>query len=83
MRLKGRFARVIAVIAGISFISAVALNQSNHAESGHREIVLETTKSWNGTAYTHYTSVRLDVEQNQLVTKLDYVGVDARLLQGA
>jgi quercetin dioxygenase-like cupin family protein len=54
MKLKGRSARVIAVIAGISFIPAVALNQSNQAESGQREIVLETTKSWNGTAYTHY-----------------------------
>ena len=54
MKLKGRSAQVLAVIAAISFIPALAQNQSNHAESGHREIVLETTKSWNGTAYTHY-----------------------------
>ncbi len=54
MKLKGRTGRVIVVLAGISFIPALAQNQSNHAESGHREIVLETTKSWNGTAYTHY-----------------------------
>jgi quercetin dioxygenase-like cupin family protein len=54
MKLKGRSARVLAVIAGISSIPALAQNQSNHAESGNREIVLETTKSWNGTEYTHF-----------------------------
>jgi quercetin dioxygenase-like cupin family protein len=54
MKLKGRTALVIGVIAGISFIPALAHNQSNHTESGHREIVLATTRSWNGTAYTHY-----------------------------
>jgi quercetin dioxygenase-like cupin family protein len=54
MKLKGRSARVLAVIVGISFIPALAQDQSNHTKSGHREIVLETTKSWNGTAYTHY-----------------------------
>jgi quercetin dioxygenase-like cupin family protein len=54
MKLKGRSAHVLAVIACISFIPALAQNQSNHAESGHREIVLETTKSWNGTRYTQY-----------------------------
>jgi quercetin dioxygenase-like cupin family protein len=54
MKLKERTARAIVVLAGISFIPALAQNQSNHSESGHRVIVLATTKSWNGTAYTHY-----------------------------
>jgi len=54
MKFRARPAHVITVIAGISFIPALAQNQSNHAESGHREIMLETTKSWNGTAYIHY-----------------------------
>src|SRR6201987_902099 len=55
MKLKGRSSRAIAAIAGISFIIPVlAQNQSNHAQSGRREIVLDTTKSWNGTAYTRY-----------------------------
>lgn len=54
MKLKGRTTLVIGVIAGISFIPGLAQIQSNHIESGHREIVLETTKSWNGKAYTHY-----------------------------
>ena len=54
MKLKGRTALAIAAFAGISLIPALAQNESNHSEGGHREIVLETTKSWNGTAYTHY-----------------------------
>jgi quercetin dioxygenase-like cupin family protein len=54
MKLKGRTALAIAAFAGISLIPALAQNESNHTEGGHREIVLETTKSWNGTAYTHY-----------------------------
>ena len=54
MKLTRRTARVIVLLGGISFIPALAQNQSNHPESGHREIVLATTESWNGTAYTHY-----------------------------
>ena len=54
MKSKRRSTRVLAAIAGISFVPALAQNQSNHADSGHRDLVLETTKSWNGTAYTHY-----------------------------
>jgi len=54
MKSKGRSARVLAVIAGISFIPALAQSQSNRTESGQREIVLATTKSWNGIAYAHY-----------------------------
>jgi len=44
----------MAACAGISFILALAHNQSNHTETGHREIVLATTQSWNGKPYTHY-----------------------------
>jgi quercetin dioxygenase-like cupin family protein len=54
MKLKGRTALAIAALAGISLIPALAQNTSNHSESGHRDNVLATTKSWNGTAYTHY-----------------------------
>jgi quercetin dioxygenase-like cupin family protein len=54
MKLKGRTARVIVVLAGISFIPALGQDQPNQTESGHREIVLATTKSWSGTAYSHY-----------------------------
>jgi quercetin dioxygenase-like cupin family protein len=54
MKLKGRTALAIATLAGISLIPALAQNESNHTEGGHRDIVLATTKSWNGTGYTHY-----------------------------
>jgi quercetin dioxygenase-like cupin family protein len=54
MTLKGRTALKIAAFAGVSLIPVLAQNQSNHSESGHREIMLATTQSWNGTAYTHY-----------------------------
>jgi quercetin dioxygenase-like cupin family protein len=54
MKLKDRIARAIVVLAGISSIRALAQNQSDHSQSGHREIVIATTSSWNGTAYTHY-----------------------------
>jgi quercetin dioxygenase-like cupin family protein len=54
MKLKGRTALKIAAFAGVSLIPALAQNQLNHSESGHREIMLATTQSWNGTAYTHY-----------------------------
>src|SRR4051812_30803963 len=54
MKLQRRTVRVIFGLAGFSFIRALAQSQSNHPESGHREIVLETTKSWNGKAYAHY-----------------------------
>lgn len=54
MKFKGLTTRLIVVFTGISFVPAFAQNQSNPAQSGRREIVLEATKSWNGTAYTHY-----------------------------
>ena len=54
MKLKGQTALAIAALAGISLVPALAQNTSNHTANGHREVVLETTKSWNGTAYTHY-----------------------------
>jgi quercetin dioxygenase-like cupin family protein len=54
MKLKRRTALAIAALAGISFIPALAKDQSNQTQGGRREILLETTGSWNGTAYTHY-----------------------------
>jgi len=54
MNIKRRTSLAMAACAGISFIPALAHNQSNHTETGHREIVLATTQSWNGKPYTHY-----------------------------
>jgi hypothetical protein len=36
MKFKGGSAHALAVIAGISFIPALAQDQSNHTKSGHR-----------------------------------------------
>jgi quercetin dioxygenase-like cupin family protein len=54
MNLKGKTALAMAACAGISFIPALGHSQSNHTETGHREIVLATTQSWNGKPYSHY-----------------------------
>src|SRR5947208_15474629 len=54
MKLKARIALAIAVLVGISTGPAIAQNQSDHTQNGHREIVVATTSSWNGTADTHY-----------------------------
>lgn len=54
MKLIGRTALRIVVIAGLSSIPAFAQNQSDQSQSGRREIVVATTSSWNGTAYTRY-----------------------------
>lgn len=44
------------MLAGVSLIPALAQNSTNRVASGQREILLETTQSWNGTRYTHYPS---------------------------
>lgn len=54
MKLIGRIALAIVVLAGVSSIPALAQNQSDQSQSGQREIVVTTTSSWDGTAYTHY-----------------------------
>jgi len=61
MNIKGRTSLAMAACAGISFIPALAHNQSNHTETGHREIVLATTQSWNGKPYTHYPAGQLQL----------------------
>jgi quercetin dioxygenase-like cupin family protein len=54
MKLIGRIALAIVVVAGISSIPALTQNQPGQSRSGHREIVITATTSWNGTAYTRY-----------------------------
>jgi len=54
MKLIGRIALAIVVLAGVSSIPALAQNQSDQSQSGQRETVVTTTSSWDGTAYTHY-----------------------------
>jgi quercetin dioxygenase-like cupin family protein len=47
---KYRIWKATAIIAGTSLTAALAQNVA----SGRREILLQTTQSWNGKPYTHY-----------------------------
>jgi quercetin dioxygenase-like cupin family protein len=44
----------IAAIAAASLTAVFAQTRANTVASGHREILLQTTQSWNGKPYTHY-----------------------------
>lgn len=54
---------ITAIVAGASLTAMLAQTRENHVASGHREILLQTTQSWNGKAYTHYPA-----DQPQLTT---------------
>ncbi|MGC1294162.1 MAG: cupin domain-containing protein [Alloacidobacterium sp.] len=47
-------AGIAAMLAGVSVMAAATHTSTNNVARGRREIVLETTKSWNGKPYTHY-----------------------------
>ena len=49
-----RNASIVALLAGLSLIPVLAQDNTSKVASGHREILLEAAKSWNGTPYTHY-----------------------------
>ena len=58
---------VAVMLAGASLIFAES--GSMRVASGHREILLQTTQSWNGKPYTHYptgqpqlTTIKLTIE---------------------
>jgi|HubBroStandDraft_5_1064220.scaffolds.fasta_scaffold54101_2 quercetin dioxygenase-like cupin family protein len=44
---------IAAMVVG-SLTVILAQNSANTVASGHREILLQTTQSWNGQPYTHY-----------------------------
>ena len=44
---------IAAMVVG-SLTVILAQNSANTVASGHREILLQTTQSWNGKPYTHY-----------------------------
>jgi quercetin dioxygenase-like cupin family protein len=52
MTVKYRTQGVAAMLAGASFI--LAQIGPMKVASGHRELLLQTTQSWNGKPYTHY-----------------------------
>ena len=45
---------ISAVIAGASLTAVVAQTGANSVATGHREILLQTTQSWDGKPYEHY-----------------------------
>src|ERR1700734_840910 len=44
----------IAIVTTASLTAGIAQTNANNVASGHREILLQTTQSWNGKPYTHY-----------------------------
>jgi len=44
----------VTAIAVASLTAVLAQTPANSVASGHREILLQTTQSWNGKPYTHY-----------------------------
>jgi quercetin dioxygenase-like cupin family protein len=53
---KYRTAGLIAIIAGGSSAAILAQSAPQNVASGHREVLLQTTQSWNGKPYTRYPS---------------------------
>ncbi len=45
---------ITAIITAASLTAILAQTQTNSVASGQREILLQTTQSWNGNPYTHY-----------------------------
>jgi quercetin dioxygenase-like cupin family protein len=56
MSLKYRTQAIAAVLAGASLLAAES--GPMRVASGHREILLQTTQSWNGKPYTHYPTAQ-------------------------
>jgi quercetin dioxygenase-like cupin family protein len=54
MTFKHRTVRIAAMLAGASLTAVIAANNAKTVASAHREILLQTTQSWNGKPYTHY-----------------------------
>jgi quercetin dioxygenase-like cupin family protein len=54
MIFKLRSAGITALLAAASFTPLLAQNAPLKVQTGQREILLQTGKSWNGKPYTHY-----------------------------
>src|ERR1700739_4161903 len=53
---KSRIAGTTAIIIAASLAALLAQSGPQNVASGHRDILLQTTQSWNGKPYTHYPS---------------------------
>ena len=54
MSAKSRNIASMVIVAGTSIAGLLAQSQAQDVATGHRDIVLQTTQSWNGKPYTHY-----------------------------
>ena len=54
MTFKNRTVGIAAILAGASLTAVIAANNAKTVASAQREILLQTTQSWNGKPYTHY-----------------------------
>jgi quercetin dioxygenase-like cupin family protein len=51
---KSRIFAITATLCGASLAVILAQNGAPNIAGGHRDILLQTTQSWNGKPYTHY-----------------------------
>jgi quercetin dioxygenase-like cupin family protein len=65
---KYRSLAIATIFAGASFAAILAQDAALRVASGQREILLQTSQSWNGKPYTHYptsqpqlTTIRLTI----------------------
>lgn len=65
---KYRTIAIVAILAGASLMAILAQDSALHVASGQRELLLQTSQSWNGKPYTHYptgqpqlTTIRLTI----------------------
>jgi quercetin dioxygenase-like cupin family protein len=54
MTFNRRAVGLAAILAGAGFTAVIGATNTGTVASAHREILLETTQSWNGKQYTHY-----------------------------
>jgi quercetin dioxygenase-like cupin family protein len=54
MTFKHRTVAGATILAGASLTAHIAANDAKTVASGNREMLLQTTQSWNGKPYTHY-----------------------------
>jgi len=58
MTFKHHTVGIAAILAGTSLTAVIASNNAKTVASAHREILLQTTQSWNGKPYTHYPTAQ-------------------------
>src|SRR5580698_2118373 len=69
MNSRNRTIGITAIVTGAALTTVLAQTSANSVASGHREILLQATQSWNGKPYTHYptgqpqlTTIKLTIE---------------------